>query len=104
MTKISKGLSFDIDYNIYTDLYEFVDVEQAIEDAFAGRNFQSVRLPAYTLADAGVTYNFDLGDNKMTFRANVYNLFNEAYINQRNAFGYYLGVGRTFNASMRYNF
>lgn len=99
-----KGLSADIDYNIYTDLYEFVDPADVAAEALAGRTYQSVRLPAYTLADAGLTYNFDLGSNKMTFRANVYNLFNEAYINQRDAFGYYLGIGRTYNASLRYNF
>ncbi|WP_452222730.1 TonB-dependent receptor domain-containing protein [Lacinutrix chionoecetis] len=103
-SELFKGLSADIDYNIYTDLYEFVDPADVAADALAGRTYSSIRLPAYTLADAGVTYNFDLGANKMTFRANVYNLFNEAYINQRDAFGYYLGIGRTFNASMRYNF
>ncbi|WP_289044526.1 TonB-dependent receptor [uncultured Olleya sp.] len=99
-----EGLSVDMDYNIYTDLYEFVDVEDVAAAALAGGKYESVRLPAYTLADAGLTYNFDLGSNKMTFRANVYNLFNEAYINQRDAFGYFLGVGRTYNASLRYNF
>lgn len=101
---ICEGLSVDMDYNLYTDLHEFVDVEEAIQTSIEGGTFQSVRLPAYTLADAGVTYKFSLGDNPLTFRANVYNLFNEAYINQRNAFGYFLGVGRTFNASLRYNF
>jgi len=99
-----EGLSVDMDYNIYTDLYEFVDVEDVAAAALAGGKYESVRLPAYTLADAGLTYKFDLGSNKMTFRANVYNLFNEAYINQRDAFGYFLGVGRTYNASLRYNF
>lgn len=103
-TQLFKGFSADLDYNLYTDLYEFVDVEDVAAAALAGNTYQSVRLPAYTLADAGVTYRFDLGGNKMTFRANVYNLFNEAYINQRDAFGYFLGIGRTFNASMRYNF
>ncbi|RAJ12169.1 TonB-dependent receptor [Olleya aquimaris] len=102
--KLTKGLSVDMDYNIYTDLYEFVDVEDVAAAALAGSKYESVRLPAYTLADAGLTYNFDLGSNRMTFRANVYNLFNEAYINQRDAFGYFLGVGRTYNASLRYNF
>ncbi|MBB3124336.1 hypothetical protein FHS04_001854 [Mesoflavibacter sabulilitoris] len=102
--KLLKGLSVDLDYNIYTDLYEFVDVEEVATAALAGNQYSSVRLPAYTLADAGLTYNFDLGSNKMTFRANVYNLFNADYINQRDAFGYYLGIGRTFNASLRYNF
>ncbi|MEJ6791291.1 MAG: TonB-dependent receptor [Lacinutrix sp.] len=103
-TQLFKGFSADLDYNLYTDLYEFVDPADVAADALAGRTYNSVRLPAYTLADAGVTYNFDLGANKMTFRANVFNLFNKAYINQRDAFGYYLGIGRTFNASMRYNF
>ena len=102
--QILKGLTVDMDYNIYTDLYEFVDVEEVATAALAGNQYSSVRLPAYTLADAGLTYNFDLGSNKMTFRANVYNLFNADYINQRDAFGYYLGIGRTFNASLRYNF
>ncbi|WP_296384420.1 TonB-dependent receptor [Winogradskyella sp.] len=101
---ICEGLSFDADYNLYTDLYEFVDPEDVAEEALNGGKYESVRLPAYTLADAGITYKFTFGDNPLTFRANVYNLFNEAYINQRNAFGYYLGVGRTFNASLKYNF
>ncbi len=101
---VSESLSFDIDYNIYTDLYEFVDVEDVAAEALMGNTYEAVRLPAYTLADAGLTYKFSLGDNTMTLRANVYNLFNESYINQRDAFGYFLGVGRTFNASLRYNF
>lgn len=101
---IINNLSFDLDYNIYTDLYEFVDPEDVAADALVGRTYEAVRLPAYTLADAGITYVFNLGDNKLTFRGNVYNLFNEAYINQRDAFGYYLGIGRTWNVSMRYNF
>ncbi len=62
------------------------------------------QLPAYTLLDAGVSYVFLFGGKNLTFRANLKNVFNEAYIGQRDAFGYYLGVGRTYNASMRYNF
>jgi len=101
---ICQGLSFDMDYNVYTDLYEFIDVEDVVQAALDGNKYEAVRLPAYALADAGLTYRFSLGDNPMVFRANVYNLFNEAYINQKDAFGYYLGIGRTFNASIRYNF
>jgi len=101
---ILKNLSVDFDYNLYTDLYEFVDPEDVASEAFEGRTYVAVRLPAYTLADAGLTYVFKLGENKLTFRGNVFNVFNEAYINQRDAFGYYLGIGRTWNASMRYNF
>jgi outer membrane receptor protein involved in Fe transport len=93
-----------MDYLIFSDLYEFVDVEEVAEEALAGGKYESRRLPSYTLADAGLTYRFSLGDNPLTFRANVYNLFNTAYINQTDAFGTYLGIGRTFNASLRYNF
>jgi outer membrane receptor protein involved in Fe transport len=102
---IIDNLSIDGDYNIYTDLYGFVDPADVVEAAFAGEGtFQSERLPAYTLADAGITYKFFLGDNRLTFRGNVYNVFNEAYINQKDAFGVFLGIGRTYNASLRYNF
>ena len=78
-------------------------LDSSITSALA-KKYSSKRMSPYTLADAGLTYRFSLGSNPMVFRANVYNLFNEAYVNQRNAFGYYLGVGRTFNASLRYNF
>ncbi|MDB9721331.1 TonB-dependent receptor, partial [Winogradskyella sp.] len=101
---ICEGLSVDMDYNIYSDLYEFVDPQDVADEALNGGQYESVRLPSYTLADAGLTYRFSLGDNPLTFRANVFNVFNSAYINQRDAFGYFLGVGRTFNASLRYNF
>jgi len=101
---VAKGLSVDMDYNIYSGLYEFVDPADVADAALSNEIYESVKLPAYTLADAGITYKFSLGDNPLTFRANVYNLFNEAYINQKDAYGYYLGIGRTFNASLRYNF
>jgi outer membrane receptor for ferrienterochelin and colicin len=102
--KLCDGLTVDGDYNIYTDLYGFVSADDVIEAAQMGERYQAERLPAYTLADAGLTYKFTLGGQRLTFRGNVYNLFNEAYINQRDAFGYFLGVGRTYNASLRLNF
>ena len=99
-----ENLSVDMRYNIYTDLYEFVDVEDVAEAALAGSKYESSKLPSYALADAGFTYKFKVGENKVTLRGNVYNLFNEAYINQTDAFGTRLGIGRTYNASLRYNF
>ncbi|NNL15302.1 MAG: TonB-dependent receptor [Flavobacteriaceae bacterium] len=101
---ILENLSVDMRYNIYTDLYEFVDVEEVAEAALAGSKYESRKLPSYSLADAGFTYRFKVGENKVTLRGNVYNLFNEAYINQTDAFGTRLGIGRTFNASLRYAF
>jgi iron complex outermembrane receptor protein len=102
--KLCDGLTVDGDYNIYTDLYGFVDPEDVIASAQAGMRYQAERLPAYTLMDAGLTYKFVLGNQRMTFRGNVYNLWNTPYINQADAFGYFLGVGRTYNASLRLDF
>ncbi|MEX0996339.1 MAG: TonB-dependent receptor [Flavobacteriaceae bacterium] len=92
---IENVLIFDADYNIYTDLYRAVDPLAAS----TGK-----KLSPYTLADAGLTYRFNFGEQRLVFRANVYNVFNEAYVGQADRFGVYLGVGRTYNASLRYNF
>ncbi|MAP54245.1 MAG: TonB-dependent receptor [Altibacter sp.] len=101
---ITDGLSVDADYNIYADLYGFVDPSDVIEAAQAGMTYQPERLRSYNLVDAGLTYRFLFGSNKLTFRGNVYNLFNEVYISQQDAFGIFFGIGRTYNASLRYDF
>lgn len=101
---ICDGLTFDADYNFFKELFEFVDPEDVANAALEGESYNSIELPSYSLVDAGLTYKFKLGDQRMTFRGNVYNLFNESYINQRDAFGYYLGVGRTFNTSLKLDF
>ncbi|MCZ4317656.1 carboxypeptidase-like regulatory domain-containing protein [Aequorivita viscosa] len=98
------GLSIDADYNIYDDLYGFVDAEDVVDAAQAGVVYQAERLPAYSVLDAGITYKFDFGGNDFTFRANVYNATNEMYLGQKDSFGYYYGNGRTWNASLRYDF
>jgi iron complex outermembrane receptor protein len=101
---IANRLSIDADYNIYTTLYGQVNPLNVIAASEAGEVFQAERLSPYTLGDAGITYRFNLGENRLVFRGNVYNVFNEAYVGQADAFGVYLGVGRTYNASLRYNF
>lgn len=101
---IENVLIFDADYNIYTDLFGQVNPLNVIAASEAGETFQAQRLSPYTLADAGLTYRFNFGENRLVFRANVYNVFNEAYVGQADAFGVFLGVGRTYNASLRYNF
>lgn len=101
---ILDNLSFDADYNVYTDLYGFVDPEDVFNARQNGEVYQAPRLPSYDLVDAGLTYKLNLGENKFTFRGNVKNVFNSPYINQLDSFGYFLGIGRTWNASLRYNF
>jgi len=101
---ITDNFSIDSDFNIYTDLYGFVDAEDVIDSALDGEVYQAERLPAYTLWDAGLAYKFNFGENKITVRANVYNLTNDIYLNQKDSFGYFYGNGRTWNASIRYDF
>lgn len=101
---VVKGLSVDFDYIYNKDLYGFVDPADVAEAALAGTTYQNEELDPFSLVNAGLTYKFSVGDQRFVFRSNVYNLFNEAYINQRDAFGYYLGVGRTYNVSLRLNF
>jgi len=100
----SGGFSFYLDYNFNKDLYGFVDIDDALEAARNQQNYQAEKLDAYSLVDAGMTYRFNIGDQRLTFRGNIYNLFNESYVNQQNAFGYYLGVGRTYNVSLQMAF
>lgn len=102
--KLVDGLTVDGDLTIFDDLYGFVDPEDVAAASLIGETYQAERLNAYTLTDAGLTYKFNLGNQRLTFRGNVYNLFNSAYINQKDSFGYYLGVGRTYNASLKLAF
>jgi hypothetical protein len=101
---VCKGLSLDADYNLYTDLYAAIDADDVVETAQAGGRAQADRLDGYGLVDLGITYRFKFGGNKLTFRGNLYNATNEAYITRQDNFGVGLGNGRTYNASVRYNF
>nr|WP_321415695.1 TonB-dependent receptor [uncultured Allomuricauda sp.] len=101
---VTDNFSFDVDMNIYTDLYGFVDTEEVIDAADSGVVYQAEKLSAYTLFDAGATYRVPMGNNSLTFRGNVFNLFGENYISQKDQYGYYLGIGTTYNVSVKYNF
>ena len=97
-------LSVDAQYNTYASFYGFFDPAEVLEDIINGNSYQSERLNSYDLFDFGLTYKFNLGSNDIVFRGNVYNAFNKNYVNQKDGYGYYLGNGRTWNASLRYNF
>jgi len=101
---LAKNLSVDFNWIYNKDLYEFVDPSDVAEAAFAGVDYQNERLNPYSLFDGGLTWNFMFGDQKVQFRSNVYNLFNNGYVNQKDPYGYYLGIRRTYNASLRLNF
>ena len=98
------GLSVDAAYNIYTDLYGFVDAKDVIKAAQRNEVYQAERLSPYSVLDAGITYKLNFGGNAFTIRGNVYNATNQTYLSQKDSFGYYYGNGRTWNASVRYDF
>jgi iron complex outermembrane recepter protein len=62
------------------------------------------RINPFALSDVGLSYDFDLGSNKLTFTGNVFNVFNRITIQGSDRFGLFNTNGRTWNASLRYNF
>ena len=96
--KVYKGLSFDARIKYNDNHYRFTDAETPKED------YTGEQLGSYALTNAGMTYRFDLGSNKMTFRANLFNVFDKVALTGSDKYGYYTSNGRTFNASLRYEF
>lgn len=110
---IIDGLSVDSDFRFYDGLYSNVSAVK-----------QNLELPAYALLDMGVSYRLNLGATKsksLDFRANVNNVLDRRYISElttniqaTNTSTLYRGIdvrnngffgwGRTWNASVRYNF
>ncbi len=96
--RVIQGLSIDANIKYYANHYEFTDENTNVS------NYTGEQLGEYALTDAGLTYKFDLGSNKMIFRANVFNAFDRIVIQQSDRFGFINTNGRTFNASIRYKF
>lgn len=117
--KVAKAISLDLAYrfagNLYAD-YSIADSQFASPD-----NDGALKLPSYSLVDAGVTARFNLFGNDATIRVNVNNLFDTEYISEsetniqaesgsetwngvdvRNSV--WFGFGRTWNTSLRFNF
>ena len=111
---ITNDFSVDFDWRLYDGLY-----------ASVGAVKENLELPSYDVADLGFSYHLQVGENKdksLDFRLNVNNLFYEVYltdlrdnraassiasenwnginVSNRGMFGW----GRTWNASVKYNF
>ena len=84
-------------------------------------NLGALQLPSFSLIDLGLTSRFELAGNMASLRLNVNNLLNTMYIaesntnihmvdgaaewNGINTENYvWMGFGRTWNATFRYNF
>lgn len=97
--------SLDADFNHYSRLYGNVDVSDIITASLNNEVYQSEKLTSYNVVDAGLSYNFLLRNgNNLKFRGNVRNLFNEEYFSRKDAYGYFYGLGTTWNAGLTYSF
>jgi len=118
--KFGKGFEFDISQRYVDKLYAKLNLGDFQEEDHKG----SLQLPGYALMDAGLSYKLNLKNTKsIKFRLNVNNLTNTEYIaesatnyhpgdkhndevykgvNTKNKV--FFGFGRTWNASVRFNF
>lgn len=97
--KIVSGLSVDGGINYRANHYEFTDAGTSVS------NYEPAQLQPYSITDLGLTYKFNLGgSNDLTFRANVFNVFDYIGLSNSDAFGFYTENGRTYNGSLRYSF
>lgn len=119
--KIAKGLSVDADWHYAGNLYARFGIN---DDTFLEpNNLGAVKLPNYSLFDAGLTYRAPVGKNDaLKFRLNVNNLFDTTYISDSNTNihadsddnnnwngvnklnSVWFGFGRTWNLSASYIF
>lgn len=111
--------SIDASYRHIDNLYAEYSIT---DDAFANPdNEGALKLPSYGLVDLGSTFRFELFGQSASLRVNVNNLFDTTYIaesntnihatsgsetwegiDKRNLVWY--GFGRTWNASLKYEF
>jgi len=97
---MGNGLRAYADFNFYDNLY----INNINFDSDFILTEDVGTLDSYSLVDFGLSYSFDLGEQNVTLRGNVYNLFDAFYLNQTDPFGYLNGNGRTWNTSLKFNF
>ena len=114
--RIGKKVNMDLNYRFVDGLY--ADYSITDSDFTQPENNGALKLPSYGLVDLGLTVR----SGKFTFRGNVNNLLNTTYIAESNSNihvgddtvdtwngidvrnSVWFGFGRTWNASLRYNF
>jgi len=117
--RVAKKTSLDLNFRYVDGLY--ADWSVVDSDFKNADNNGALKLPSYNLIDLGVTTRFDIFGNDASFRFNVNNLLNTVYIAESNtnihaadgdptwngihtANSVWFGFGRTWNATLRYNF
>ncbi|WP_257667843.1 TonB-dependent receptor [Parapedobacter tibetensis] len=101
---ILEELSIDVDYNFYSNLYEQVNASSVIDAVLDGEVYSPEKLDSFGVLDAGVSYTFNIGAQRLKFRGNVMNILNQEYFSRKTGNGYYYGLGTTWNAGLTYSF
>jgi len=96
--EVIKGLKFNANWNLYEKHY-ITDL-----DSFGLQSEDVGTLPSFFLVDAGLSYNFELGENDLIFTGNAYNILDRIALNGTDNFGFYNTNGLTWNASVKYKF
>jgi hypothetical protein len=117
--RIGKTVNVDARYRFVDGLYADYSINDS--DFLNPDNDGALQLPSYGLLDAGTTVRFNMFGNDATFRINVNNVLNTTYIAESNTNIHatadsdtwngvdtqnfvWFGFGRTWNASLKYNF
>lgn len=111
--EIIKGLRVNASWYYADALY--ADYSLANDATFDTDGNQAVQIPSYSLVDAGVTYQFQLGGLDLSWRLNVNNVLDEIYIAELdtnfqgdgvdfNSNRGFFGFGRTWNTGLRIRF
>ncbi|WP_420318175.1 TonB-dependent receptor [Ekhidna sp.] len=112
-------VSLDLGYRFVDGLYADYSIDDS--DFLDPDNKGALKLPSYGLVDFGATARFQLFDTNGTFRVNVNNLFDTVYIAESNTNIHaeagsttyngidvmnqvWFGFGRTWNATLSFNF
>ncbi|MEY2964021.1 MAG: hypothetical protein RL754_1282 [Bacteroidota bacterium] len=116
---VAKAVALDLGLRYVDGLYADYSINSS--DFLSPDNLGALKLPAYSLVDMGVTTRFDLAGKPASLRLNVNNVLNTMYIAESNtnihaadgdatwngvntANYVWMGFGRTWNATFRYNF
>ncbi len=109
--ELLKGLKFGADYNYYDNIFADFDIlGRGTKEG--DTNPDSWEMPAYSLIDLNLRYNFEISDMKATLYGNVNNLLDTEYISDANDGGnhqwntatVYYGWGRVWSIGLKVRF
>ncbi|MFV0175345.1 TonB-dependent receptor [Empedobacter falsenii] len=105
-TKVNftRNLYWDVDFMYNARAYGQVNPEDVVKSALKGEVYQADKISPFARVNTGVAYEFKFGKQKIKFRGNVRNLFNDQYVSRIDRNGYGYAVGRTWNAGVTYSF